>query len=356
MAMRRLLIIATVFSITTGVAAPALACGGLVNPNGTVSLVKTTTLAAYKDGVEHYITNFEFAGGGAAFGSIVPLPGIPSEVTRAGDWTLQRLVKEITPVVQERSFLNASADSAGGAAEVILETRIDALDITVLKGGGDEVGEWAIDNGFALTPDTPEMLDFYAARSPIFMAARFDPAEAEARGQTIGDGTPIHLAIPTPNPWVPLRILTLGLGENAQVEADVFLLTENVPELLPRPVTPDFGSGMILERNEQASADLLADLSSDKGMEWLAGEDMWFSYLRIDTDAGNLRHDLAIDATGVGEPSLLAAGLVDPLQDELPGSAPGSVAPKVWAFIAGVIALWGAVAFRNRPRNRIWVA
>ena len=31
---------------------------------------------------------------------------------------------------------------------MILETKIDALDITILKGGGDEVGRWAKDNGF----------------------------------------------------------------------------------------------------------------------------------------------------------------------------------------------------------------
>lgn len=349
--MRRLLTVVTAFSLTMGVAAPALACGGLVNPNGTVSLVKTSTLAAYKDGVEHYVTNFEFAGGGAEFGSIVPLPGIPSKVTRAGDWTLQRLVQEVEPPVLELSFNEGAAGTAARAdAEVILETRIDALDITILKGGGDAVGEWAVDNGFALTPDSPEMLDFYATRSPIFMAARFDPSAAAERGQSVGDGTPIHLAIPTPNPWVPLRILTLGLPENARVEADVFLLTDNVPDMLPRPVTPDVGRGMILERSELASPDLLADLRSDKGMGWLPADDMWFSYLRIDARAGDLRHDLAIDASGVGEPSPVAAGLAEPLQDVLPQPP-----LKLWAWIAGFIALWGAIAFRNRPRNRIWV-
>ncbi len=39
-------------------ASAALACGGLVNPNGTVSLVRTTTMAGYVDGIEHYFTSF----------------------------------------------------------------------------------------------------------------------------------------------------------------------------------------------------------------------------------------------------------------------------------------------------------
>ena len=62
---------------------------------------------------------------------------------------------------------------------MILETKIDALDITVLEAAATAVGKWATEHGFLLTPDAPEMLDFYAERSPIFMAARFD---AYARG------------------------------------------------------------------------------------------------------------------------------------------------------------------------------
>src|ERR671914_1166761 len=81
-------------------AAPALACGGLIGPNGAVNLLRTTTFAGYHAGVEHYITAFEFAGGGGAFGSITPLPGVPSDVERGGDWTLQRLVRETEPVLE----------------------------------------------------------------------------------------------------------------------------------------------------------------------------------------------------------------------------------------------------------------
>src|SRR6188768_3944631 len=78
-------------------AGPVFACGGLIGPNGAVNLLRTTTLAAYHDGVEHYITAFQFAGGGGAFGSLTPLPGVPSSVEKGGDWTLQRLVRETEP-------------------------------------------------------------------------------------------------------------------------------------------------------------------------------------------------------------------------------------------------------------------
>ena len=216
-------------------AGPALACGGLIGPNGAVNLLRTTTFVGYHAGIEHYVTAFAFAGGGGRFGSITPLPGIPSSVERGGDWTLQRLVRETQPVPEAVALDARLAGPAAVGVQVLLETRIDALDITVLKGGGDDVGAWAKAHGFRLPPDAPEVLDFYAERSPIFLAASFDADAAAARGQAIGDGTPIHITIPTPNPWVPLRILGLGKADAERVEADVYLLTDAVPALLPAP-------------------------------------------------------------------------------------------------------------------------
>src|SRR2546430_7910528 len=77
---------------------PAAACAGLIGPNGAVNLLRTTTFAGYHDGVEHYVTSFQFAGGSGQFGSLIPLPGIPDKVEKGGDWTLQRLIRETNPV------------------------------------------------------------------------------------------------------------------------------------------------------------------------------------------------------------------------------------------------------------------
>src|SRR4051794_27662638 len=81
-------------------AGPAGACGGLVGENGTIQLVRTSTLAAYSHGVERYVTSFEFTGEGEEVGSIIPLPGVPSKVERGGDWTLQRLEREVAPIAK----------------------------------------------------------------------------------------------------------------------------------------------------------------------------------------------------------------------------------------------------------------
>ena len=286
-------------------AVPAFACGGLIGPNGAVNLVNTTTLAAYHDGIEHYVTSFEFAGGGGQFGSLVPLPGVPTDVVRGGDWTLQRLVRETSPVLDQAFRVNAEAASSQGA-EILLEVRIDALDITVLRGGSNEVGQWATDHGFRLPPDAPEVLDFYADRSPIFLAAVFDADAAAERGQAIGDGTPVHITIPTDNPWVPLRILALGKSAAERVEADVYLLTDRAPQMLPAPANA--ANGLFLEYFAPASDLLLDDLRSDAGMGWIP-ETAFLTKVGIDAAAPQLSFDLAIDASGAGQPSPIRAGL-----------------------------------------------
>jgi hypothetical protein len=362
--MRRTAIISTALGLFLVLGAgPALACGGLVSPNGTVNLSRTTTLAGYRNGVEHYVTSFRFAGGGQGgeFGSIVPLPGVPTKVVRGGDWTLQRLLQEVQPPQLLRAVALESAEAAFDSAQVLFETKIDALEITILKGGGDAVGEWAKDHGFFLTPDAPEVLDFYAARSPIFMAARFDAKTARDLGQGAGDGTPIHLTIPTDRPWVPLRILALGATGLAPVEADVFLLTDSdrPPALLPNPVPglglaglprdllPQERPGLVLEASQPASESLLADLRSDKGMKWIPKDlsGMWLSFLRLDTTAGDLSYDLAIEPTGTSPPSPVDAGLAEP---GAAASAGDLLRTVVTGLAALAVVLGAAWAIRGR--------
>lgn len=294
---------AAIFSTTSN----ANACAGLIGSNGAVNLGRTTTLAAYHNGEEHYVTSFEFQGtGGGEFGTLIPLPGVPSNVERGGAWTLQRLVRETNPVAFSAVRASAGEALSDKAAEVLIEKRIDALDITVLKGGGPAVATWAQEHGFRLSPDAPEVLDFYAQRSPIFLAAVFDGDAASERGQSAGDGTPVHLTIPTTNPWVPLRILGLGKQANDRVEADVYLLTDERPRILPglRP-------GLVKTYNAPASERLLSDLRSDDGMSWVPRE-AWLTKISVDSKVGDLTYDLAVDADGEQRPSAVAAGLETP--------------------------------------------
>jgi hypothetical protein len=340
----RAAILAATLALLVG-AAPVLACGGLIGPNGAVNLLQTTTLAGYHAGVEHYITAFQFAGGGGAFGSLTPLPGIPSSVEKGGDWTLQRLIRETNPIQNDTRLLSQALPAAG--AQVLMQVKIDALDITILKGGGTDVGAWATQHGFRLPPDAPEVLDFYASRSPIFLAAAFDADAAAARGQQIGDGTSVHVTIPTPNPWVPLRILGLGKSGTDRVTADVYLLTDRQPALLPVPTGEN---GIRLDHSANASSSLLADLRSDRGMEWVP-DSGFLTKVAIDATAGQLSYDLAVDASGSGAPSRIQAGL-DPMPLTTEAAAGGRLLLDTLhplAALASVMLVMRASSAPTRP-------
>jgi hypothetical protein len=341
--MRRFLAgLAAVAAALIATTQPAAACAGLIGPNGAVNLLRTTTFAGYHNGVEHYVTSFQFAGGSGQFGSLIPLPGIPDKVEKGGAWTLQRLIRETTPVPLD-SARSLFAVPAPQKAVVLMEVRIDALDITVLKGGGAEVGQWATEHGFRLPPAAPEVLDFYANRSPIFLAAVFDADAAKARGQRIGDGTPVHVTIPTANPWVPLRILGLGKNADDRVDADVYLLTDQRPALLPYPLA----NGMRLDHSASATTSLLNDLRSDKGMGWIP-QSGWLSKIAIDASASQLTYDLAVDAKGTS-PSRVAAGLEAPAH--VTSSTTGGPSSDQIVLIGLALSAFGAIfLLRKSPQ------
>jgi hypothetical protein len=185
--------------------------------------------------------------------------------------------------------------------EVIQRVKVDALDIVVVRGGGPDVAEWAGKNGFDLTPDTPAVLGHYSDQGAVFALAKFDSLAATKKGLVEGQGTVIHFTIPTPAPWVPLRILALGKHHSEIVDADLFILTDRRPDL--EPAVGDY-PGMKIRSSAPASTTLLADLRSDRGMGWLPERGLWLTALTLQTRAGTIQADLSIDGGG---PPLAAA-------------------------------------------------
>jgi hypothetical protein len=143
---------------------------------------------------------------------------------------------------------------------------------------------------------------------------------------------------------VPLRILGLGLEASQEVEADVFLLTDEEPTLHAG------GPGLTIDRNEPASPALLADLRSDVGMEWVP-EEMWLSYLEVDARAGDLDFDLAVAATDQTLPSLVDAGIEAPEARLLTPDDGRVLWPVGLGLVAGAVtvAVLTLVSRRERP-------
>src|SRR5207253_10377496 len=100
--------------------------------------------------------------------------------------------------------------------------------------------------------------------------------------------------------------LSLGKKADDRVAADVYLLTDQRPALLPYP----FANAMRLDHSAAATTSLLNDLRSDKGMGWIP-QSGWLTKIAIDASASQLTYDLAVDARGTS-PSRVAAGLQAP--------------------------------------------
>jgi hypothetical protein len=315
----------------------AFACGGLVAPGHAEVLEKATTLAAWHGGFEHYITGFRFTGSASSFGYIVPSPAVPSRIQKGGDWTLERLEREVTPVTFEA--LAASAAVPRAAVQVLQQVRIEALDITVVRGGGADVATWAGRSGFPLTPDAPHVLGSY--RSGIFALAKFDRTEAAKRGVIEGQGETIHFTIPTAGPWIPLRILALGKAGVERVNADLFVLTDSKPDTAPAfKAMP----GMTVVRSTWASKLLLHDLRSDRGMSWVPRR-MWFTALRLDAPATLVRYDLAADGARLD-------GLFGTSLTGTTGADTSWWSIALATGMAGVVlALCGGLVLRRRPQR-----
>lgn len=336
---RRLLVVpllAVAFVVVASSA--AFACGGLVAPGHAEALKSATTLAAWHAGYEHYVTGFEFAGLADSFGYIIPLPGVPTKITKGGNWTLERLQGEIGegPLsFKTRHALFAAEGASAAPVQVIQQVKIDALNITVVRGGGPDVAKWAAKNGFDMTPDAPSVLGHYSSHRAVFALARFDRADAHSRGLIQGQGEVIQFTIPTKAPWIPLRILALGKSGVEYVDAELFVLTDHRPSFFP---TIGSISGMTVKANKEASSSLLSDLRGDAGMSWVPASGMWFTALKLRTTASTMSYDLSIDGGG---PSNTLQPVGAPLPVHLG-----------WPFWIAVLAAAGLLIVARRERSR----
>src|SRR5436305_8941604 len=280
------------------------ACGGLVAPNGAIRLSRATTLVAWHNGIEHYMTSFTYQGDVSNLGWIVPLPAVPIKIEEGGAWTLQRLFRETHPEPVRFFAADNAGTTATAGVEVLQQVKVEALNITVLRGSGQAVLDWATKNGFFLDGDTRAHLLGYANGSPIFMAAKYDTAAAKARHQIQGDGAPVLITMKTAHPWVPLEVLAL---DGQQVQADIYFLTDmpiNTSDVNVKVVQSAVGSqvpgaaGLQLAYQERVNPTLFHDSPTDRNMSWVR-QDSWLSYLSLDAPDTAVTYDLGISSSGV---------------------------------------------------------
>jgi hypothetical protein len=351
---------------------PAWACGFLVAENGAIRLDTFTAASILEeDGDAHYVTAFSFQGSPESFGAIIPLPAVPSEVERAPDWFLQRLGIETTPVeeTEEAATGLAAGAVAASAAEVIAVHEVDALDITVLEGGGAAVLDWADANGYDLgvgdgdvgdRSDAIAMLDFYGERSPYFAALRFDTARAAAQDLASGDGTPVRFTFPDRDEaWIPVAVLGFDKPAQEVVVADLYLLTPGTPTILAGRVD---GTDVVFQREYDPTDALVVDLRGDERADWIPEA---FTLTRIDVRSEQRLLDFDVAARVDGLPDVASAfgaavaGAVDVAQlKPLGRSGPGATATAAavgaaLAAAAGIAAALARAGARSRGAHRL---
>jgi hypothetical protein len=285
-------------------ALPAAACGGLIAPNGAIRLERATTLVAWHDGVERYMTSFSYQGEASSFGWIVPLPAVPVKVEEGGGWTLQRLFREThpQPPILALDFA-ARAATPSNSVEVLQQVQVRALDITVLRGSGQGVLDWASENGFAVDAETKAHVLQYAKGSPVFMAAKYNAGRAATQRLLFGDGAPVLITMKIPHPWIPFEVLAAG----QQVQADLYLLSDkpvNTSEWRAMVGASGVGTtvagaeGFTLQFQEKMTDSLYHDLSTDKNMSWVR-KDSWLTYLSLNAPDAKVTYDMSVTPMGV---------------------------------------------------------
>ena len=339
-------------------ALPAAACGGLIAPNGAIRLERATTLVAWHDGVERYMTSFSYSGEASSFGWIVPLPAVPQKVEEGGGWTLQRLVRETHPQPPILALDFAASRSQAASAEVLQQVQVRALDITVLRGSGQAVLDWASENGFAVDAEIRAHVLQYAKGSPIFMAAKYNAGRAQQQRLLFGDGAPVLITMKIPHPWVPFEVLAAG----QQVQADLYLLSDkpvNTSEWRALIGASGVGTkvqgaeGFSLEFQEKMTDGLYKDLSTDKNMGWVR-RDSWLTYLTLNAPDDKVTYDLSVTPMGVvkvapfgTEPMAIVDGNTAATKPLDAPTAPMGTATTL--LVLGLVI--GAAAWILRPRK-----
>jgi hypothetical protein len=339
------------------------ACGGLVAPNGAVRLARATTLVAWHDGVEHYVTSFAYQGDVPDVGWIVPLPAVPDKLEKGGAWTLQRLAREAHPVRAEFAADSASGAALAAPAQVLQTAVIDALDITVIRGRGQAVLDWCAQNRFTLNQETRDHILAYASSSPIFMAAKYDLTQARLRNTFNGDGTPVLITMRTPRLWVPLEVLA---NADDPVNADLYLLTDDKPTFAGVDLAAFGGNvpsagGMTVSLQEPVNQSLYSDLSSDRNMGWVR-DGGWFTALRIEAPSSVVTYDMTVAQTGLIStapmgmgPDAVVAHPAAPVAPPAVLGGPDRTMAYALAAIGGVAGLSllavGALVLLARPRR-----
>jgi hypothetical protein len=277
--------------------AAALACGGMVSPQG--SNVQPQSLRAVvifdpatqgQNGRERLVVQLDYRvnqGKVQNFGWVMAVPGKP-EVAAAPDELFSRLVNATVPkknyldklfgVITSDGFKGTAAGSRasapGGGVQVVSQTRVGAFDVTVVSATEQAaLSKWAADNAYTTPLLDTEAIKDYIKAGWFFVLSKLAPTEAtpNASGPQAGKSQPVVLSFETTEPIYPWRLSAYGpdgkLAVNRVLPAEIYLL-QPAAKLEPK----NNGSTLLLDYAEQldptTSTDLLKGLAGNNNLNY----------------------------------------------------------------------------------------
>ena len=261
----RLAATVAVVALVALTATPALACGGLIGPNGAVNLLRTTTFAGYHDGVEHYVTAFEFAGGRRTVRLAHPAARACRRASSGRRLDAPAAGPRDQPPVPEAVFARGGRSAASGARGPPGDADRRARHHGPQGRRRRRSARGPRSTASACRPMRPRSSTSTrsAARSSWPRASR--RRRRRAGPAAVGDGTPVHITIPTDQAVGPAAHPRPRQDRRRAVDADVFLLTDARAAASCRRRRP----GLTLAHSGRRATACSTDLRSDKGMDWV---------------------------------------------------------------------------------------
>jgi hypothetical protein len=293
---------------------PALACGGMVSPDGSAEVQGFEALLEHRDAEETLLVSVDYQAHAEAteFGWIMPLPAAP-EIEQAVDEPIQAAVRITTPPREEDIVPDliptdeGEGVTAGGApgVDVIGRQVVGGLRFVTL-GGTDavEVRDWMRDHGFTFHDRQEPAIQSYLDRGWVVVAARLPDGSAPE-----AELVPVRFRFPTEDPVYPLALA--GTEHKGFLIMRLFVLTSKrvtsttygervIP---PGDIRYDYPAKHLeLRYAAPVTAADARSLGTEEGM-WLS---RWDAHWRTDRISGDLEFAISPDQSRLDFSGLLA--------------------------------------------------
>jgi hypothetical protein len=220
--------------VATALTAPgtaALACGGMVSPNGTADMQGMSALLSYDGASEDLAVVVSYAAPSGPFAWLMPLPAAP-QISQTSVQGLVEGFRITTPPLESEFQVHLGLGAAAPASGVLELGRTTIGNLEFVTLGATDAGEvatWMQAHNFVFHDTQRESVQGYLARHWVLVAAR--PTTAAPTSGAIA----VRFTFPTPDPVYPLAIA--GASHQGTLPMHLLVVTPYRPASVTYPET-----------------------------------------------------------------------------------------------------------------------